>query len=84
MTVRGSLTYGERHGFGLSREDLVISIHQFDQYLVRPGRHARQVDRIDVARVRPQPRQVVHVYMQMPDPATGPGPLDSGDVVFRV
>ena len=36
--------------------------------LCGPGRHPGQVDRIDVTRVRPPPRQVVHMYVQMPDP----------------
>jgi hypothetical protein len=38
VSVRASLTYGKRHGFGLSGEDLVVGIHQFDQYLVRARR----------------------------------------------
>jgi hypothetical protein len=46
----------------------MVGVHQLDQYLVRAGRHPGYVDRIDVTRVRPQPRQVVHTYVQMPDP----------------
>jgi putative ABC transport system permease protein len=45
----------------------VVGVHQVDLDLVRAGRHAGQVDCIDVTRVRPQPGQVVDLYVQMPD-----------------
>jgi hypothetical protein len=46
----------------------MVRVYQFDPYLVRAGRHPGQVDRIDITRVRPQPRQVVHLNVQMADP----------------
>jgi hypothetical protein len=49
-------------------EDLIVGVDQLDQHLVLTGRHPSQVDRIVIARVSPPPRQVVNVYMQMPDP----------------
>ncbi len=70
--VRGSFRpagHGERHCLGLSREDLMVGAHQFDPYLVRARWHPGQVDRIDIARVRPQPRQVVHMYVGLADTA---------------
>ena len=45
--------YCERHCLGLSWEDLMVGVHQIDPYLVRARRHPGQVDRIDIARVRP-------------------------------
>ena len=46
----------------------MVGIHQFDQYLVRAGRHPGQVDRIEITRGRLQPRQIVHMYVEMSDP----------------
>ena len=46
----------------------MVRVDQVDPHLVRAGRYSGQVDCIDTTRVRPQPRQVVEVYVQMPDP----------------
>lgn len=42
-------------------------IHQFDSDLVRAGRQQGHVNR-GSTHVRPQPRQVVHVYVKMSNP----------------
>src|SRR5688572_30728570 len=60
----------ERHRLPASwapGEDLVISVDQLDLHLVLAGRQARYVDCIAVTRIRPQPGQVVDVYVQMPE-----------------
>ena len=44
-----------------------IRVYQVDPYLVRARRHPGQVDRVDVARVRPPPRHIIHLYVQMSD-----------------
>jgi hypothetical protein len=49
-------------------EDLMVRVDQVDAHLVLARRYSGQVDCIDTTRVRPQPRQVVEVYVQMPDP----------------
>jgi len=69
--VRLSRGYGERHRPGLAGEDLVVRVDQLDPYLVRARRHPGEVDRVDVARIRPPPGQVVYVHVQMPDPWRG-------------
>src|SRR3954454_18152098 len=68
VRLRRFLGDGELHGLGLSGEDLVVGVHQFDPYLVWARRHPGQVDRIDIARVRPPPGQVIHMDVQMPRP----------------
>jgi hypothetical protein len=50
----------------------MVRVHQFDEHLVLAGRHSGQVDRIDITRIRPQPRHVVDVYMEMPDTRSTP------------
>ena len=42
-------------------------IHQFDPDFVRAGRQQGHVDR-GSTHVRPQPRQVVYMYVEMSDP----------------
>jgi hypothetical protein len=44
----------------------MVRVDQVDTHLA--GRNSGQVDCIDTTRVRPQPRQVVEVDVQMPDP----------------
>ena len=68
MRVGPSASHRERYRLGLSRKDLMVCIDQVDLNLVRTRRHPGQVDRIEIARVRPQPGQVVHLYVQMPNP----------------
>ena len=46
----------------------MVGVDQVDAHLVLAGRYSGQVDCIDTTRVRPQPRQIVEVYVQMPDP----------------
>ena len=43
----------------------MVGVYQFDPDLVRARRHPGQIDRVDVTRVRPPPRHVVHVDVQM-------------------
>src|SRR5215218_7971072 len=57
----------ERHRPGLSGKGLVVGIHQLDADLVRARPHSRQIDRVDVTRIRPPPADVIHMYVQMPD-----------------
>jgi len=48
---------------------VVVSVDQLDKHLVLTGRQISHADCIVVARrFHPTPRQVVDVYMQMPDP----------------
>jgi hypothetical protein len=47
---------------------VVCSIDQLDKYLVLTGRQTRHADCIVVTRFHATPRQVVDVYVQMPDP----------------
>jgi hypothetical protein len=37
----------------------MVGIHQLDQHFVLSGRHPSDIDGVEVARVRPQPRQVI-------------------------
>jgi hypothetical protein len=39
VRVTRSFRYGEGYCLGLSGEDLMVGVRQFDQYLVRAGRH---------------------------------------------
>jgi hypothetical protein len=68
MRAGCSLGYRERHDLGLSGEDVVIRINQVDPHRVLTGREPSDVDRVEVARVRPPPRQVVDLEMEMPNP----------------
>ena len=52
---------------GLSGEDVVVSVDQLDLHLVVAGRKPGYVHSIVVTRIRPQPGQIVDVYVQMPD-----------------
>jgi hypothetical protein len=63
-----SLRNGERHYLGLLLGDtLMDGAYQFDPDLVWPGWQQGHVDRSST-HVRPQPREVVHVYVQMSNP----------------
>src|SRR6185369_10376187 len=55
------------HHLSLSGEEVVVCVDQVDRHLVRSGRQAEYVDGIAIARIRPQPRQVVDGYVQVPD-----------------
>ena len=57
--------HGEAHHLALSGEEVVVGVNQVDPHLVRTGRQSVYVDGIAIARIRPQPRQVVHGYVQM-------------------
>jgi hypothetical protein len=46
---------------------VVLSVDQLDKHLVLTGWQTRHADCIDVIRFYPTPRQVVDVYVQMPD-----------------
>ena len=43
-------------------------VHQLDRHLVLARRHTADVDRVAVARVGPQPGQVVDAHVQVADP----------------
>ena len=62
----------ERHRLPALRapsEYVVVSVDQLDKQLVLTGRQTGHADCIVVRRrLHPTPRQVVHVYVQMPDP----------------
>ena len=63
-----SLRNGERHYLGLLLGDtLMDGAYQFNSDLVWPGWQQGHVDRSS-AHVRPQPREVVNVYVQMSNP----------------
>jgi hypothetical protein len=47
---------------------VVFRVDQLDKHLVLTGRQTRHADRIVVTRFHPTPRQVVEMYVQMPDP----------------
>ena len=47
---------------------MVFSVDQLDKYLVLTWRQTCHADCIVVTRFHPTPRQVVDVYVQMPDP----------------
>ena len=66
MSGAGRLSrHGERPRHRLSGEDLVVSVDQVDLHLVLAGRKPSYVDCIVVARIRPQPGQVVDGYVQI-------------------
>ena len=46
----------------------MVRVDQLNQHLVPAGRQPGYVDCVVITRVRPQPRQVVDAYVQMPDP----------------
>jgi len=46
---------------------MVFSVDQLDEYLLLTGRQTRHADCIVVTRFHPTPRQVVDMYVQMPD-----------------
>jgi hypothetical protein len=60
--------HGELENHHLAGEDVVIGVDQLDLHLVRAGRQPGDVDRVDLTRLGPQPRQVIDVDVQMPDP----------------
>jgi hypothetical protein len=69
--ARRGLWDRERHRLPALRapsEYVVFSVDQLDKYLVLTGRQTRHADCIVVTRFHPTPRQVVDVYVQMPDP----------------
>ena len=63
----GTIRNGERHCLGLLGHILMDGIYQVDPDLVRAGRQQGHVDR-GSTHVRPQPRQVVYVYVEMANP----------------
>jgi hypothetical protein len=66
VRARHGLWDRERHRLPALRapsEYVVVSVDQLDKHLVLTGRYSGQVDCIDTTRVRPQPRQVVEVYV---------------------
>jgi hypothetical protein len=69
--ARLALRDRERHRLAARRasgKNLMVRVDQLNQHLVLTGRHPGHVDCIEITRVRPQPRQIVDVYVQMPDP----------------
>jgi hypothetical protein len=71
MWARRGLRDRERHrlpALGAPIEYVVFSVDQLDKHLVLTGRQTRHADCIVVTRFHPTPRQVVDVYVQMPDP----------------
>jgi hypothetical protein len=71
MRARRGLWDRERHRLPALRapiEYVVFSVDQLDKHLVLTGRQTRHADCIVVTRFHPTPRQVVDVYVQMPDP----------------
>ena len=70
--ARRGLWDRERHRLPALRapsEYVVVSVDQLDKHLVLTGRQTRHADCIVVTRrFHPTPRQVVDVYVQMPDP----------------
>jgi hypothetical protein len=69
--VRRGLWDRERHRLPALRapsEYVVFSVDQLDKHLVLTGRQTRHADCIVVTRFHPTPREVVDVYVQMPDP----------------
>jgi hypothetical protein len=58
------------------------SVNQFDKHLVLTGRQTRHADCIVVTRrFHPTPRQVVDVYVQMPDPLNCVAEPSGGDSI---
>ena len=72
MWVRRGVGDRERHRLPALRapsEYVVVSVDQLDKHLVLTGRQISHADRIVVrCRFHPTPRQVVDVYVQMPNP----------------
>src|SRR5215467_7380210 len=70
--VRRGLRASERHRLPALRapsEYVVVSVDQLDKHLVLTGQQTSHADCIVVTRrFHPTPRQVVDVYVQMPDP----------------
>jgi len=69
--VKRGLWDRERHRLRTLRapsEYVVFSVYQLDTQFVLTGRQTRHADCIVVTRFHPTPREVVDVYVQMPDP----------------
>src|SRR5262245_19561602 len=51
----------------LAGEGRVVRVHQFDFHLVLAGRESADVDSVVVARICPEPRELVYSDVEMPD-----------------